>query len=277
MSWSEIKVTTAGNYIETVANFFHETNAGGVVIEQGPGAQSSAIAYLQSGPGVEDVLARLENLFSDLGENLEYSITPIKEEDWAEEWKKYYHPVTIGSVTIKPSWLDFSGASPIVIELDPGLAFGTGIHPTTQLCVRELVKLVRPGWTVIDIGSGSGILSILAAKLGAHRVTGYEIDSMAVRIARENSLRNNCSVNFIEADALKGDLLQEADLLVANIGFNAALTLLGLYADKLKAGLMVLSGFSNEQLQQLQRQADAAEIFVRSRTKDGWGCLVVGQ
>ena len=116
----------------------------------------------------------------------EAQIRVLKEEDWAHAWKKHYKPMRVGQrIVLKPSWETFDAAeSDIVIELDPGMAFGTGLHPSTRLCIDALEEIVQTGDTVLDIGTGSGILSIIAAKLGAGGVVATDIDPVAVGVAR---------------------------------------------------------------------------------------------
>ena len=145
----------------------------------------------------------------------------VDEEDWSTAWKQYYHPVKISErFTIVPTWEDYKPVSSdeLIIELDPGMAFGTGTHPTTVMCLQALEKVVQEGNTVIDVGTGSGVLSIGAAMLGAERVHALDLDEVAVTAARENVELNKMD-HIVEV--FHGNLLdtvkEPADVVVANI------------------------------------------------------------
>lgn len=145
----------------------------------------------------------------------------VNEQDWAESWKAHFHPVRISDrLVVKPSWRDFqAGVDDIVIELDPGMAFGAGTHPTTALCMRLIEAHLRPGARVLDVGTGSGILLVTAAKLGAAQLEGIDCDPVAVDVAGQNLLANRvCEDCFY---LRTGDLVTDAqggfDLVVANI------------------------------------------------------------
>jgi ribosomal protein L11 methyltransferase len=150
----------------------------------------------------------------------------IREEDWAHAWKKFYKPLRVGRrVVLKPSWEEYS-ADPgdLVIELDPGMAFGTGLHPSTRLCLAALEDLVRPGDAVLDLGTGSGVLAIAAAKLGAAHILATDIDPVAVAVAKENLTANGLPPGDAAAAPVQvrlGSVPAESagrfDLIVANI------------------------------------------------------------
>lgn len=282
MEYTEIRIHVAGSAVESVANLVHEAGAGGVVIEQGSSGQSILTAWAPIGPPAEDLLARLRTLLDELAYlglagHYQLDTSSISEEDWAEEWKKYYHPVDLGSIVIRPSWTQYelkSGQQEVV--LDPGMAFGTGIHPTTQGCISELLTLVTPGAEVLDIGCGSGILSIVAALLGAGKVEGIDSDPVAVAVAQENAQRNRCSqVDFRQEDGFKIFAQANYALVVANIGYRAAETLLEMFIDSEKQGILILSGFPEEHLEFLSNQARAGQVYLRGHQRQGWGILVV--
>ena len=150
---------------------------------------------------------------------LTLSTTDVQEKDWAECWKEYYKPLRIGkSIVIKPTWESYEKQEgDLIIELDPGMAFGTGTHETTEMCVTLIEKYYRGG-TMLDVGTGSGILSIAAAKLGATDVCGVDIDELAVKVAKENVTQNNLDdrITIIQGDLLQG-LDKTFDVIVANI------------------------------------------------------------
>ena len=163
----------------------------------------------------------LAERFSSLGIKAELSTEGMCEEDWAESWKQYYHPIPLGRVTIVPAWQSYD-AKPdeIIIKMDPGMAFGTGTHETTRLVMRIMQDEIKGGERVLDVGTGSGILSICAAKLGAKSCNAYDIDPVAVKVAKENAEADGCSnITVGVSDLLRGvDLTQgKYDFCVANI------------------------------------------------------------
>lgn len=153
-------------------------------------------------------------------EENEITINTVDDEDFAETWKKYYKPIKIGNrILIKPSWEEYTlDENDILIELDPGMAFGTGTHETTAMCTEALEKYVKPEDIVYDIGCGSGILSIVAAKLGAKKVVGVDLDELCVKVSNENIVLNHVK-QIVEIK--KGNLLDvvegKANIIVSNI------------------------------------------------------------
>lgn len=201
----------------------------------------------------------------------------IREEDWAEGWKKYYQTLHLTDrLVINPSWLDYQPADgEIVIKLDPGSAFGTGTHETTALCAELLDELVQPGDTVLDLGTGSGILAIIAGKIGAGQVEAIDIDQLAVDVAAVN-----CQDNGISVDCHQGEIqdarLANYDLIVANI---IADVIAGIAADipgrLAPDGLFIASGIINEKFTKVETAASLAglELLVR-RDRQDW-CAAV--
>lgn len=183
-------------------------------------------AYFPVDSRIDERLARLREILKDIKSNnfpdssMEITLSEVREEDWANSWKAYYKPVKVGNrIVIKPTWEEYvPGEGEIVIELDPGMAFGTGTHSTTVMCLRVLEGLIKGGETVFDIGTGSGILAIAAAKLGASTVSAVDIDSVAVKAAIGNVEVNNVGDRV---EILAGNLLDnvsgQADIVVANI------------------------------------------------------------
>ncbi|MBQ4551585.1 MAG: 50S ribosomal protein L11 methyltransferase [Clostridia bacterium] len=170
--------------------------------------------------GLQNCLNALPELTGmDLG-TLKVSQEGVHEQDWAECWKQYYKPFRAGErLVIKPSWENWEEQEgDLIIELDPGMAFGTGTHETTSMCV-ELIEKHYHGGKMLDVGTGSGILAIAAAKLGAHDVLGVDIDPMAVQVAIENVEKNHLSdkIKIVEGDLVKGLEDADCDFAVANI------------------------------------------------------------
>ena len=149
----------------------------------------------------------LRQRFSDLGLDVDLTVAGLREEEWATAWKQYYKPTHIGErLVVVPLWEDYTPApEEVIVKMDPGMAFGTGTHETTRLVAAMLEKYVRPGDLALDLGSGSGILAIFAAKLGAKHVGAYDIDPVAVRVAKENASVNGCdNITCGESDLLAG-------------------------------------------------------------------------
>ncbi len=250
MKWSELCIHTTNEAVEPISNILHEAGASGVVIEDPlelvrerenvfgeiyqldpndfPEEGVIVKAYLpvnsflgETVDGIKDLINNLVEYDIDLGAN-KVTISEVNEEEWATAWKKYYHPVKISEqITIVPTWEEYTPVSSDekIIELDPGMAFGTGTHPTTILCIQALEKHVKPGMHIIDVGTGSGVLTIAAAKYGAEKILALDLDEVAV-----NSAKINCKLNKVhdkvtikQNDLLKGVEEPEADIIVANI------------------------------------------------------------
>ncbi|KYD11606.1 50S ribosomal protein L11 methyltransferase [Heyndrickxia sporothermodurans] len=249
MKWSEIMIHTTNEAIEPISNILHEAGASGVVIEDPfdlvkeredqfgeiyqlnpddyPEEGVIIKAYLSVnsflGETVEEIKQAINNLalFNiDIGQN-HVTISEVNEEEWATAWKKYYNPVKISEkFTIVPTWEKYEAVSSdeLIIELDPGMAFGTGTHPTTVMCIQALERTVKQNDTVIDVGTGSGVLSIAAALLGASQVTALDLDEVAVQSAKLNVKLNKVQdkVTVSKNDLLNG-MNGQVDVVVSNI------------------------------------------------------------
>lgn len=199
----------------------------------------------------------------------------VQEEDWANEWKQYFHVTHVGkSIVIKPSWEDYVAAKgEYVIEIDPGMAFGTGTHHTTNMCMERLEAILQPGSTVFDVGTGSGILAIAAILLGAGRVKAVDIDPVAVKVAKENVAVNHLD-NKIEVS--EGDLLHgtegKADLIIANIIADIIVLLLPDIPQKLNAGgVFLASGIIEERVEDVERVAQKVGLKLTACDhRGGW-------
>lgn len=249
VKWTEISFLTTNEAVEAVSNVFHEAGASGVVIEDSteigkerkdqfgeiyalnpkdyPTNGVVVKAYLPASSflaeTVEEIklaLANLKNFDINIGDH-GLETTLVDEEDWATAWKQYYHPVKISErFTIVPTWENYIPVSTdeLIIELDPGMAFGTGTHPTTVMCLQALEKVVKKGDTVVDVGTGSGVLSIGAALLGAGKVHALDLDEVAVKSAQENVVLNK--VDHV-VDVFHGNLLDSvhdtSDIVVGNL------------------------------------------------------------
>ncbi|CAG9619370.1 50S ribosomal protein L11 methyltransferase [Sutcliffiella rhizosphaerae] len=249
MKWSEISIHTTNEAVEPISNILHEAGASGVVIEDpfeltkeredqfGEIYQLNPDDYPEEGvimkaylpvnsflgetvEGIKDAINNLLVYDIDLGLN-KISISEVNEEEWATAWKKYYNPVKISEkFTIVPTWETYEpvNTDEKIIELDPGMAFGTGTHPTTVLCIQAIERIVKPHDTVIDVGTGSGVLSIAAALLEAEEVLALDLDEVAVESAKLNIKLNKVHP---KVTVKQNNLLKNVDgpvnVVVANI------------------------------------------------------------
>lgn len=209
----------------------------------------------------------------------ELNFSEVQEEDWANSWKAYYKPVKAGSrVVIKPTWENYEPAEgELVVELDPGMAFGTGTHPTTVMCIKSLEKLITGGERVFDIGTGSGILAITAAKLGAAGVTAVDIDEVAVRSAAANVALNNVEDRVsVFAGNLLDNVKGQADLVVANIVADIIKLVCPDAAKAVKVGgTFLASGIIAPRGQDVIEAVEQAGFVIRETIQEGdWLCLL---
>lgn len=250
-------------------------------------------AYSPTPAEAEAVTAELRSRWQKfcVQNNLDYPLKfrteRIQEEDWAAAWKEFYHPLRVGRrFVVKPSWerwppLDnpaAAGPDDLLIELDPQMAFGTGTHATTQLCLEALERHLAPGETVADLGCGSGILSLGAALLGASRVEGWEIDPQAVQVAEDNFKRNYaaqiCQVH--QGDAQQ-HLRGEFDLIVANVHTQFLLKLMPALPTHLRpGGRTILSGTTESSAAAVLAALHSAGLEFREQLQQGEWLALVG-
>ncbi len=203
-----------------------------------------------------------------------YEVTRVEDEDWVRRTQAQFTPQEVAPrLWIVPSWHTPPDPGATNIVLDPGLAFGTGTHPTTRLCLRWLSRCIRGGERVIDFGCGSGILAITAKRLGAAHIFGVDIDPQAVLAARENAVRNGVTANFVSA---ADDVRGPADVVVANILAQPLIVLAPLLASLTRAGgRLALSGILAEQADEVRDTYSAWYDFEPVQEEDGW-VLVAG-
>ncbi|WDD96299.1 50S ribosomal protein L11 methyltransferase [Burkholderia sp. FERM BP-3421] len=243
----------------------------GLTPERTAWQRSRVVALLDAQREPAVLLAAAANALG-LADTPAFSVREVAEQDWVRLTQSQFEPIPIGErIWVVPSWHAAPDPDALVLELDPGLAFGTGSHPTTRLCMEWLEQTVRPGQSVLDYGCGSGILAILARKCGAQPVTGIDIDPQAVESARQNSARNHADVTYgLPDDCPAG----EFDIVVANILSNPLKLMASMLASKVKpGGRLALSGV-------LARQAEeVASVYARYidiavwREHEGWVCL----
>ena len=217
---------------------------------------------------IEDIKAR------DLGET---TIRFVDEEDWANNWKSFYYTQKIGNrLVIKPSWEDYTpDTGEIVMNLDPGMAFGTGTHETTNMCLVQLEKYMKSNDIVYDIGCGSGILSIAAKLLGAKKVVGVDLDPMCIRVSKENAEINHVEVEFIEGDLFAG-VSGKANLIVSNIIAEIIVDLI----EQIKAylvddGIFITSGIIVEKTHLVMDKLNSSGFeIIEEKVENGWTSIV---
>lgn len=200
----------------------------------------------------------------------------LREDDWAQAWKAHYQPLRIGRrLLIRPRWIDVAPADgDIVIALDPGMAFGTGTHPTTQLCLQALERVIQPGQVALDLGCGSGILSIAAVKLGARRLLALDIDAIAVAATRDNAIYNDVAKRITAQQGSLDSVRSAArrfDLLIVNILARVIIQLAeqGLGEIVRPGGTALFSGIIDEQADEVAAALDRAGLSIVARQRHG--------
>ena len=226
--------------------------------------------------GVQEGLSELR-LFTDVGDGT-ITCEETEDKDWINNWKQYFHPFTVDQILIKPTWEEIpeEHKDKLMIEIDPGTAFGTGSHETTQLCIRQIQKYLKPGDKVLDVGTGSGILAIAALKLGAGRAFGTDLDENAITAARENAEVNGISeadFGLVQGNIIDDEEIQKAaglgcyDIVVANILAPVIIMLQGEAARHLKpGGIFITSGIINT------KEEDVKNAFAAN---DDWEILEI--
>lgn len=299
-NWCEVKVKVPAEYGEIVAEIFQEEGAGGVVYDD-PGILKEKTvqddeylgkelslpehfgvrSYLPVDDRLGERLIRIKQRISELIEaEAELKLEQIKEEDWAEAWKQYFKPERIGKIVIKPSWEEFiPSADEIIIELDPGMAFGTGTHPTTRLCLKLLQEIITPETKMLDVGTGSGILALSGAKLGAAKITAVDIDPVAVKVTLENIKRNRMEglIEVYESNLLDRRLDSKYNLVVANIISNAIIEISSQLKKVMEpGGLFLASGIIEERYAEvLDSLIKQGFSHLKNVFEEGWVGLIV--
>ncbi|ABO51004.1 [LSU ribosomal protein L11P]-lysine N-methyltransferase [Desulforamulus reducens MI-1] len=297
MNWLEIAVHVCPEGIDMVSNIFDELGAGGVVIED-PALINRYIeaniwdhyefppevlnrpqpivkAYLPEGPNLENKLVLLQERLTGLPLDAvpTFERRQVAEEDWATAWMKYYKPVEIGQkLAVKPSWEDYVPEDGrIVLEMDPGMAFGCGNHPTTTMCMEYLEGIIQGGESVADVGTGTGILAITSAKLGAARVLAVDLDEVAVKVSQENVERNGVQ-DIVEV--FHGNLLDKVeskvDVVIANIVANVIMILAPDVPRILKhGGYFITSGIIQFRAEEVRQKLEQTGFKILGRKEDG--------
>ena len=306
MQWIEVNVQVTHEAVEVVADILTAAGTSGVAIEDPqlinnlrnsgtwelcdvPEQENTEIvtvsAYYADDEKLQDRLKQIESELAAVEERIgsyrfgNIRFRSLSEKDWANEWKQYFHVTHVGeSLVIKPSWEEYTPKEgEHVIKIDPGMAFGTGTHHTTNMCMARLEKVLPANAEVFDVGTGSGILAIAAALLGAKSVKAVDIDAVAVRVARENIADNGLEdkIEVKEGDLLRGTEGQ-ADVIIANIIADIIIMLLKDIPGKLKDdGIFLASGIISDRRADVE--AAAAEVGMKVDHVDERGGWVVMQ
>jgi len=308
MQWTEVTVKTSNEAVEAVSNILMEAGASGVKIEDAldyqnlkpdrygeiidlatiphitAGAQISA--YYPETVFVPEILPTIKQRvakLSDFGLNPapnEVTMAAVTDEAWATAWKKYYHPVRVTRyLTIVPSWEDYQPVQPheSIMRLDPGMAFGTGTHPTTQLSLQNLETVIHGGEHLIDVGTGSGVLSIAAKAMGVGQVEAYDLDEVAVKAAQDNLDLNPVAADVeVAANDLLTGIQTQADIIVANILAEIIVPLVPQAKANLKqGGYFITSGIIDDKFATVMTALKAAGFKITQHTQMGdWHSII---
>ena len=297
--WLEVSLLVDGELAEAVAEVMDRFTSGGVVVESGvkyrndedegvpDGLPVRVFGYLINDANIEESRHRLEEALWHLHTIRELPtphFKPIADENWMAAWKEHYHPIPIGKkLLVLPAWVEQQDLSRIAVKIDPSMAFGTGTHPSTQLCLELVEQYTHPKSPVIDVGCGSGILSIAALKMGASHALGVDIDAASVKATQENS-ENNGVLDRVEVglgsvdEILAGKFsIKQAPVVLANILAPVIIRLFnGGLADLVEpGGVIILAGILAEQADNVLASAsDHGLTYVERRQNGDWVALV---
>jgi len=298
--WLKIEIAASAELMDALGNFLTETGAQGVFQEllephfpeDFPEAQANETikAYFPQDARSEKRIGAIQKYLESLSEIFSDFPAPalkteiISDPDWAEQWKKYFKPIRVSSnIIVKPTWERYAPSSrDIVIEIDPGMAFGTGQHASTRMCIEALEDIIMQDrsvqeWKVLDVGCGTGILGITAAKLGAQDVICLDIDKKATEIARENAAINLVSdrLRIISKDAMT--INEPRNLIIANLTSKLLLKLRShLQQLLLPEGYMIISGIIEQDAREIEENFSVAPLIqYRVLQEKEWVCYVL--
>ena len=306
MNYLEVTVKTTEEIYESVANLFWEAGAGGVVIED-PRVIRNHIAednwdawefpeelleqeeiiikgYFSVDASLVETVAKFKEHIEALIKHfpdgrVEITETEVATENWATSWKAFYRVEKVGAkVVVKPSWEQYDRKpEDVVVELDPGMAFGTGNHPTTVMCIRALEEIVFPDCRVLDIGTGSGVLAITAAKLGAGQIIAIDQDPVSIDAARENVEINDVGDRVkVQQGDLASDIKEKADIIIANIIADVIIKLTPQAASLIESqGAYISSGIIKDRLPDVLEALKANSFLVERTFYEGeWAAVL---
>jgi len=289
-SWVELAVEIHPSLAEAVSSFLIEQGSPGLIQEELPGLahrkKERLIAYFRNDRNFRAKGGKIRSFLLSVSQlhpgSFSFHHRVIKEERWAENWKSNFKPMRITPrLVVKPPWEEYARQKgELVVEIDPGMAFGTGTHPSTQMCLRALEEVVRsssPSLSMLDVGTGSGILAIAARKLGVTKVLAVDIDPVAIDCARKNATVNkiNRGIDF-RVGSLDG-LRRNFDILVANLLPQELLKVAPFLPKRMSSGgALILSGLLRGQKKEIVAPfAGQGLEILRSQESKGWSCLVL--
>ena len=290
MAWLQLRINTSSEHAESIGDMLTANGSQAVtyvdakdtpMYEPKPGEvmlwpDTQVVGLFEADANMQGILARLSKA-KVLGPNFKHKLEPLEDKDWEREWMDNFHPMQFGErLWICPSWRDVPDPDAVNVMLDPGLAFGTGTHPTTALCLTWLDGIDMTGKTVVDFGCGSGILALAALKLGAKKVIGIDIDPQALQATEENARRNGVE-DRLSVYLPEDQPTLEADVVVANILSGPLLALQDVISGFCKTeGLLVLSGILAEQVTSIET-AYARDFVLEQSAIDGEWARVSGK
>lgn len=317
MEWTEVNIFTSAEGIELLCAKLLDIGVKGFVIKDSEDfrefldnkngqwdyidddlmgladCETCVTVYLPGNEQGADMLMSVKAMLADLKsadtENLygrlEAELSNIREEDWANNWKQYFKPFKVGEkLAVKPSWEDYSDESRIILEIDPASSFGTGQHHTTRLCLELLEKAMKKGDTILDMGCGSGILSIAAMLLGADNAVAVDIDENAAATARENAEKNNIPEalyktyfgNILTDEKLANDIDGRYDVITANIVADVLIAMKDHFVRYLKdGGILIISGIIEERMDEVLSAVESVGFIKKEvSVKEGWAAAM---
>lgn len=298
IKWLELRIDCPPEFAEPLSSVFYRYANGGVVIEQQGGynpdegetasedVDVTVVGYLKIDETIEQARAQIDvavRLIAQL-----YPLAPIREKvmvsrDWELVARSYFQTLRITDrLVVTPSWRSYVASdSEIILQLDPGMAFGTGYHPTTRMCLQQIDEAIEDGDLVLDVGVGSGILSIAALKLGASKCVGFDIDIDAIQVSTENARNNGVTLGLeLHHGTVVDDYAQSNggrfDICLANISADATLRLAGLYAKMIKRkGTLIASGIVSDRFEECRDRLEANNFRIIQHVEEAfWSCIV---
>ena len=298
--WTEIKIAVNANDIEKASDIANVVVPYGIYIEDYTNLEQTIedIAhidlidedllkkdrnkafvhiYLEPDVAPAEAVAFLSERYNAEGINHEIELLDCAEEDWRNNWKKYFNPIEVGkNLLIRPSWRDdYDPKGRVVLNIDPGLAFGTGGHETTRLCLEMCEKYMKKGDSVLDVGCGSGILGIATLLLGAEKAVGVDIDETAVRTAKENAEINGVGDKLTAICGSFTDKVEgKYDIVLANIVADAIMFLSEGIADSMKEdAVYIMSGIIDTRAEEVKASVSRYFDIIEEHIENGWACF----